>query len=108
MTRFALLSFCLAATSVLPLVSSTTVFAQQQLTDVQSVASPDGSIQVDFAINDGVPSYSVSRFGRELVRPSRLGFLLEDAPSLDTNFRLESAKRCSLTEKWEQPWGEKR
>ena len=102
------MSFCLAATSVLSLVSSTNLFAQEQLTDTQSVASPDGSIRVDFALRDGVPTYSVSRFGRELIRQSRLGFLLEDASSLDTNFRLESAKHCSLSEKWQQPWGEKR
>jgi alpha-glucosidase len=108
MTRLALLSFCLAATSVLSLVSSTELFAQEQLNDIHSVTSPDGSIRVDFALTDGVPTYSVSRFGRELIRQSRLGFLLEDAASLDANFRLDSAKRCSLSENWQQPWGEKR
>ena len=88
MTRLALLSFCLAATSVLSLVSSTNLFAQEQLTDTQSVASPDGSIEVDFALRDGVPTYSRLALRPELIRQSRLGFLLEDAPSLDGNFRL--------------------
>lgn len=109
MNRIALLSFCLAATSVFSLVSSRTTFAEpSKATDEQSVASPDGSLTVAFALRDGVPKYSVSRFGRLLLNPSRLGFVLEGAPSLDDNFKLVSAQRCSLTQKWEQPWGEKR
>jgi alpha-glucosidase len=108
MIRLAQLSFCLAAISVLLFVPSAALFAQEQHSGQQSVASPDGSLKVDFTLRDGVPFYSVSRFGRPLVRDSRLGFLLEGAPSLDTNFRLASAKRCSFSEKWQQPWGEKR
>ncbi len=108
MNRLALLSSCLAATSVLSLVSSRTAFAQDLPNVIQSLTSPDGSLEVAFALDDGVPSYSVTRFGGELVRKSRLGFLLEGAPSLDGNFELSSASRCSLTQKWEQPWGEKR
>lgn len=109
MNRIALLSFCLAATSVLSLVSSRTISAElSKATDEQSVASPDASLTVDFALRDGVPMYSVSRFGRPLLNPSRLGFVLQGAPSLDDNFTLVSAQRCSLTQKWEQAWGEKR
>lgn len=109
MNRIALLSTCLAATSVLSLVSPRSILAKEAAdTATQSVASPDGSLTVEFTLRDGVPMYSVSRFGRPLVKPSRLGFLLEDAPSLDGNFELQSAHRSSHDDKWEQPWGEKR
>lgn len=109
MNRIALLSICLAANSVLSLASPRSVFAKEAAdTTTQSVASPDGSLTVEFNLCDGVPMYSVSRFGRPLVKPSRLGFLLEDSPSLDGHFELQSADRTSHNEKWEQPWGEKR
>src|SRR5688572_17783626 len=112
MTRTALLSNCLAAISVVSLVSFQSVAAKDappaaERTTQQSVASPDGSLEVEFALDDGVPNYSVTRFGRKLIDASRLGFLLKDAPGLDANVALASAQRCSLTEKWEQPWGEK-
>lgn len=113
MTRTALLSNCLAAISVFSLLTFQPVAAKDapSATDrstKQSVASPDGSLEIEFALDDGVPSYSVTRFGRKLIDASRLGFLLKDAPGLDANFALASAQRCALTEKWEQPWGEKR
>ncbi len=108
MNRFVLLIYCLAATAVLSLVSSRSLLAQDKASDEQSVASPDGSLRVDFSLADGVPSYRVSRFGRSLVRQSRLGFRLAGAPDLADNFALESTKHCSLSQRWEQTWGDKR
>ena len=92
MTRTALLSNCLAAISVFSLVSFRSVAAKDappaaERTTQQSVASPDGSLEVEFALDDGVPSYSVTRFGRKLIDASRLGFLLKDAPGARRQLR---------------------
>ncbi|HEY4234118.1 MAG TPA: glycoside hydrolase family 97 protein [Lacipirellulaceae bacterium] len=74
----------------------------------ESVTSPNGTIEVVFSLRDGAPTYSVKRFGAELIRPSRLGFQLADAEPLDGNFAIESAERKSFDETWTQPWGEKK
>ena len=83
---------------------SSASFADQ----TESVASPNGAIEVDFALHDGSPTYSVKRSGVELIRPSRLGFQLQGAPALDGNFAIDSTERKSFDETWTQPWGEKK
>ena len=37
------------------------------------VKSPNGNIVVNFTVEDGRPTYSMSYKGREVVRPSHLG-----------------------------------
>jgi alpha-glucosidase len=94
---------CLAAIGLSLFNPALQVGAQEE-----AIASPNGSVKVIFTLHDGLPSYSVSRTGSELIRGSKLGFLLADTPSLDGNFELASAKSSSYSETWEQPWGEKR
>lgn len=73
------------------------------------VASPDGVLAVTVDVNgEGRPEYSVSRLGRPVILPSRLGFILTDAPKLERNFEIASSRRRSADETWEQPWGERR
>jgi len=50
------------------------------------VASPENINKIVFELRDGVPHYSVLRFGREVVSPSPLGFELREMPSLKSNF----------------------
>ena len=73
------------------------------------IASPDGSLVVSVDVNgEGRPEYRVSRLGRPVVLPSRLGFILTDAPKLERNFEIASSERSRDDETWEQPWGESR
>ncbi len=73
------------------------------------VASPDGSIVVALSTdNDGRPAYAVSRKGQPVVTPSRLGFLLLDAPKFERNLEIVQPRTLSVDETWEQPWGERR
>ncbi|MFN3945967.1 MAG: glycoside hydrolase family 97 protein [Allosphingosinicella sp.] len=76
---------------------------------VAQISSPGGVISLAVEIdNDGRPSYSVRRFGTLLIAPSRLGFMLLDAPKLERGFVLASQSSASFDETWEQPWGERR
>ena len=76
---------------------------------VASVSSPEGVLTAELHIdNDGRPAYSVRRFGSEIVAPSRLGFMLVNAPKLERGFELASQASSSFDETWEQPWGERR
>jgi alpha-glucosidase len=73
------------------------------------VASPEGVLSITVDVNgEGRPEYSVSRLGRPVILPSRLGFILTDAPKLERNFEIASSERRSADETWEQPWGERR
>jgi alpha-glucosidase len=73
------------------------------------ISSPEGVLSVTVDVNgEGRPEYSVSRLGRPVILPSRLGFILTDAPKLERNFEIASSERRSADDTWEQPWGERR
>jgi alpha-glucosidase len=74
----------------------------------ESVTSPNGIVEVEFSLQNGAPTYAVKRFGAEIVRPSRLGFELQDAAPLVGHFSVASAERKNVDETWTQPWGEKK
>ena len=81
--------------------------AQQPAPRVETVASPDGSIAVSITTDgDGRALYSVTRHGKPIVAPSRLGFLFTDARKIERNLKIDSAQRASKDETWDQPWGE--
>jgi alpha-glucosidase len=74
-----------------------------------TIASPDNVLSVTVSVNaEGRPEYSVSRLGKPVILPSRLGFLLTDAPKLERNFEITETQRRNFDETWEQPWGERR
>lgn len=73
------------------------------------VASPDGILSVEIQTdNDGRASYSVFRMGSPVITPSRLGFILTDAPKLERGLNVSAGQPRSVDETWEQPWGERR
>ncbi|OHD09937.1 glycoside hydrolase family 97 protein [Sphingopyxis sp. RIFCSPHIGHO2_12_FULL_65_19] len=74
-----------------------------------TAASPDGSIILTVATdNDQRPTWSLSRKGKLLIAPSKLGFILADRIGLQRGFAVESAERAKSDTRWELPWGERR
>ena len=74
-----------------------------------SVASPNQVVSVAvLAAGDGRLSYTVTRRGKSLIAPSRLGFLLANGPQLDAGFSVEKQNVTEHDDTWEQPWGERR
>lgn len=71
------------------------------------VKSPDNKVVVKFSLEDSKPVYSVHFNGKEIVKPSAMGFILKDAVALDGNFELVAQKTSAFDETWEQVWGEK-
>lgn len=72
------------------------------------VASPENINKIVFELRDGVPHYSVLRFGREVVSPSPLGFELREMPSLKDHFTVIDHTTSTFEEIWIQVWGEKK
>src|SRR3989337_614296 len=93
---------CLRVCATTVALATLSVF-QHTFASELTVVSPDGSLQVVFAIRDGEPTYSISRRGETLIHPSKLGFRLADAPPLDKHFAVLTSQQRSVSETWEQP-----
>ena len=75
--------------------------------DAVALRSPDGQLELKFAVVDGVPTYTLDRAGKAVVLPSRLGYTLLDAKEdLDGGFTLTGTSFGSLDETWVPVWGE--
>ena len=73
---------------------------------IESISSPDGQIFVTFRLEDGFPQYQVQYLDQDVILPSKMGFHLSDAPSLDGDFGLVEVSQTSFDDTWTQPWGE--
>ncbi len=74
--------------------------------DAIVLRSPDGQLELKFAVVDGVPEYTLDRAGKAVVLPSRLGYTLLDRESLDGGFTLTDSAFNTFDETWEPVWGE--
>ena len=74
--------------------------------DAVILRSPDGQLELKFAVVNGVPEYTLDRAGKAVILPSRLGYALLDRESLDGGFTLTDSAFNSFDETWEPVWGE--
>ncbi len=96
-------AFAIVATGILALAQP--AFAEP----LAKASSPDGSVTVEVGFdNDGRPNYSVSRKGKLLIAPSKLGFILSDQYAMFRGFKFDGSENAKGNETWEQPWGERR
>jgi len=75
---------------------------------IARAASPGDIIKVEVQ-KDGMGklAYTISRKGKEIIAPSRLGFNLANARKLDGGFSLRKQAVSDHDSTWEQPWGER-
>ena len=104
---------------------------QGQVTDVQTLKSPDGNMEMTFHLTaEGTPQYALSYGDKEVILPSNLGFEFrgvlkaqklvynadgtiskedrEPAYSFYDGFAVESVETASFDETWEPVWGEEK
>ncbi|WP_044270083.1 glycoside hydrolase family 97 protein [Bacteroides timonensis] len=73
----------------------------------ESITSPNGQLQLNFSVNaQGEPIYELSYKGKAVIKPSRLGLELKDAPGLMNGFTLANTQTSTFDETWEPVWGE--
>ena len=59
----------------------------------QAIKSPNGQLTLQFALQaDGVPTYRLTFKGREVIKTSKLGLELKNAPALTSGFAVARAK----------------
>lgn len=92
---------------VLAILAALAFWMPGRAAPVATMASPGKVLSVSLDLDgDGRVDYSVSRHGKLVIAPSRLGFLLTDGPKLERNFAFVSADTATHDDTWEQPWGE--
>ncbi|HEY2025439.1 MAG TPA: glycoside hydrolase family 97 catalytic domain-containing protein, partial [Gemmatimonadaceae bacterium] len=71
-----------------------------------TVRSPDGRNVAMIETRDGGLFYRVSRAGKQIILPSRLGFEFRGIPALRDSLAIVGSSRASYDTTWTQPWGE--
>lgn len=78
----------------------------------EQLESPDGRLQAKFILyEDGTPAYSLTFDGREVIKPSKLGYKIEGKRvngdgDITKGFSIADVRRDSFDETWEPVWGE--
>ena len=73
----------------------------------ETLLSPGGKVCVEAGVDaNGTPVYSMRFEGKEVIRPSRLGFELGTGAPLLDGFTIHSVKNRSFDETWTPVWGE--
>ncbi|PRY52735.1 glycosyl hydrolase family 97 [Arcticibacter pallidicorallinus] len=99
--------------------------AMSHSTQAQDMKSPNGKFSLRFSLqSDGTPVYNLQYKGKEVIKPSKLGFELKrlkkdaasggdmnqkvanDESSLHDNFTLVDTKTSTFDETWTPVWGE--
>jgi alpha-glucosidase len=81
--------------------------ATAQQASLVSATSPNGAIKVELSTDgDGRAQYSVSRNGKAILAPSKLGFLLTDVAKIDRRIAIDGQEVSDFDQTWTQPWGE--
>ncbi|MBB1286589.1 glycoside hydrolase family 97 protein [Flavisolibacter sp. BT320] len=93
-----------------PILLSLFLAALFYITDAQELRSPDHNLRLFFSLqNDGTPTYSLTYKGKDVVKPSKMGFQLKnDKKSLLDDFTVVDAKTATFDETWTPVWGEVR
>ncbi len=55
---------------------------------------------------NGIPQYSVFFSGKPVMKPSRLGFIINDSIHIDSNFQIIKTDSLAVDETWKPVWGE--
>jgi len=89
------------------------LFALCLSTNAQSLKSPDGELCLELNLTpEGVPSYALAYNGKQVIKPSLLGFELSGTSAtlrdLQHGFVETGSSSSSFDETWHPVWGETR
>jgi alpha-glucosidase len=73
-----------------------------------ALTSPDGRIAIEVGLQGTEPVYRASFKGKPAITTSRLGFVLQDGPSLHDGLKIASLDRRRHDAVWTQVWGEEK
>ena len=72
-----------------------------------ALQSPDGRMEARIGLTaEGIPVYELDFDGKQVIKPSRLGYRLMDGADLQTGFELTDTEKSAFDQTWEPVWGE--
>ncbi|RRJ91368.1 glycoside hydrolase family 97 protein [Flavobacterium macacae] len=74
----------------------------------QTISSPDKNLSLKFELKNGVPSYELSYKGKPVIKPSKLGIEIKDAPSFMDGFTVKNTAQSTVDDSWNPIMGEER
>lgn len=73
----------------------------------EKLTSPNGQLEMNFTLTpQGEPLYELTYKGKAVIKPSKLGLELKDAPSLMDGFKQVDQQHSTFDETWQPVWGE--
>ncbi len=73
----------------------------------EKLTSPNGQLEMNFSLSEkGEPLYELTYKGKAVIKPSKLGLELKNAPSLMDGFKLVAQSQSTVDETWQPVWGE--
>ena len=82
-------------------------FSCSQKEVITTTTSPDENIKVDVVLSEkGEPTYKITHKNNEVIKTSKLGFDLDEIPSLKEDFEIIKITNSGFNETWQMPWGE--
>ena len=72
----------------------------------ESLTSPNGNLQLNVEVKNGVPVYTLDYKQKPVVKESRLGLELKDGKHLMDGFTLAKSETSTFDETWKPVWGE--
>lgn len=72
----------------------------------EELMSPNRQFVLNTYCKDGIPYYTLSYKGREVIHQSRLGMDIKNESGMKDNMELQSVERQSKDETWNTVWGE--
>ncbi len=74
----------------------------------QTLESPSGELKLDFKLNEkATPTYTLKYKGRDVIEPSRLGFVVRGIAPLTEGFEITETATNSHNETWQPVLGER-
>lgn len=73
----------------------------------QTLTSPDGNLVVDFHLSsENSPVYSLTYKGKDVIKESKMGFLVRPSYEFDKDFRIVETRESSSDTTWNTVWGQ--
>ena len=83
------------------------LFIIQARSQERTASTSMNKVSLHFTINEnGIPQYSVFFNGKPVMKPSRLGFIINDSIHIDSNFQIIKTDSLAVDETWKPVWGE--
>ena len=85
------------------------IIVSNAFVNAQELKSPDGNLRLTFQLNkEGAPTYSLNYKKKEVIKESKLGFVLKSDIMLDQGFQIAATKFQSENSTWKPVLGEQK